>query len=110
RKYEAYILEQDIEEALNKLNEVRVLAAVRMGKQGIYELNKRIEQYLAHKNLIKPHHAFYENRPILVTRNYPELDLFNGDVGIVRPDERGAPKVWFMGEKDGKRQLFPVSP
>lgn len=100
-KYIEYIAEKDISTALKKLNSIRVLAAIRMGKQGIYELNRKIESILFSQNLIRPNSEFYENRPVLVTKNYHDLKLFNGDVGIVRDG-----KVWFPNG-DGVRPIAP---
>jgi exodeoxyribonuclease V alpha subunit len=100
--YRAYIREEDLKIALEKLNSLRVLAAVRMGKQGVYELNKKIESYLFSQKLILPNSEFYQNRPVIVTKNYYDLKLFNGDVGIVRDD-----KVWFP---DGPLRVRGISP
>jgi exodeoxyribonuclease V alpha subunit len=40
-------------------------------------------------------------------RNYYALGLFNGDIGIIRPDENGISKVWF---EDSNKELKPVIP
>lgn len=100
--YESYILEKDANVALKKLNSLRVLAAIRMGKQGVYELNRKIESYLFSQKLILPNSEFYENRPVIVTKNYYDLKLFNGDVGIVRKG-----KVWFPDESLDVREISP---
>jgi exodeoxyribonuclease V alpha subunit len=100
--YQAYIREEDLKIALEKLNSLRVLAAVRMGKQGVYELNKKIESYLFSQKLIQPNSEFYQNRPVIVTKNYYDLKLFNGDVGIVRDG-----KVVFPDESLGVRHISP---
>jgi len=102
KKYTSYINEIDIEKALKKMNDCRVLCAIKQTDQGIYEVNKRIQNYL--KNLYKdtnesklfnPSSELYHNQLIMVTRNQPDLSLFNGDVGIVR------------GEKDKLKVYFP---
>lgn len=105
--YEEFILEKDIVAALHKLNKLRVLCAVREGKHGLYHLNRQIESYLHRRGLIVRSGEFYENRPIIVTRNFYQLGLFNGDTGILRPDGNGIIKAWFEG-KDGKTK--PVLP
>jgi exodeoxyribonuclease V alpha subunit len=97
--YTEYIKEPDIKKALQKLNKLRVLCAIREGEQGLYNLNTAIENYLRKKKLINKNSEFYENRPIIITKNYYSLGLFNGDVGIIRPDENGVLKAWF-GERD----------
>lgn len=93
--YKAYIEEKDKNEALKKLNNLRVLCAVREGHEGVYEVNRSIELYLQKKGLLKPTGVFYENRPVMVSENNYELGLFNGDMGITRIDENGTLKVWF---------------
>lgn len=101
--FKEYIGEKDIKQALQKLNELKVLVAVREGKQGLHEINLAIEKYLTGKKWIKKDGEFYENRPVMVTSNNPELEIFNGDVGIVRIDKNGEKKIWFeiKGELKG---------
>ncbi|MBA6151456.1 exodeoxyribonuclease V subunit alpha [Gelidibacter maritimus] len=94
--YEAYIKEPDIKKAIEKLNDIRVLCAVREGKHGIYAINKRIEIYLQQKNLLRINAENYESRPILVTKNNKELNLSNGDVGIVRKGSKGNMMAYFI--------------
>ena len=67
--YKAYITEPDIKEALQKLNDVRFLCAVRKGDYGVNQYNQFIEQYLNDKGLIQPGSIFYENQPIMITQN-----------------------------------------
>ncbi|MDQ6812892.1 MAG: exodeoxyribonuclease V subunit alpha, partial [Bacteroidota bacterium] len=105
--YTAYIKEPDIKTALKKLNELRVLCAVRDGEQGLYSLNAAIENYLRKKKLINKHSEYYENRPVIVTRNYYSLGLFNGDVGLIRADENGILKVWFEGSDNELKSVLP---
>jgi len=101
-RYSDYILEPDIASAIKKLEDIRILAAVKMGKKGIYEINKQAEKILARSGLIRPYSEFYENRPLIVTKNYHELDLFNGDIGIIRDH-----KAWFLDEKGEPRSVAP---
>jgi exodeoxyribonuclease V alpha subunit len=92
---------------LDKFNQLRVLCAVREGAQGLYSLNKAIETYLSKKNLINPNNDYYENRPIIITKNYPDLKLFNGDVGIVRKDDAGNMRAWFEDSNKNIRSVMP---
>ncbi|MEJ7685082.1 MAG: hypothetical protein WKG06_46005 [Segetibacter sp.] len=48
--YTEYIKEPDIKEALQKLNQLRILCAVREGEKGLYNLNTAIENYLRKKS------------------------------------------------------------
>ena len=105
--FETYINEGDITQALQKLNSQRILCAVWEGEQGVTHLNTLVEEYLKSKKLIRITSDFYENRPIMVSRNYYDLGLFNGDTGIIRPDENGNLKAWFSDGKGGVRDVLP---
>jgi len=105
--YKAYIGEPDPRKALELLNKQRLLCAVREGSQGLYQLNRRIERYLEERKLIRFTGEFYEHRPLIVTRNYYNLGLFNGDVGIVRKDDRGQLRVFFEDSKGELRSVLP---
>jgi exodeoxyribonuclease V alpha subunit len=105
--YSAFIVEKDIRAALHLLNDLRVLCAIREGEEGLYAINRTIEKILHDKRLIRVNADFYENRPIILTRNYYEHGLFNGDTGIVRPDENGALMAWF---EDSNGELKAVLP
>ena len=106
--YSSFILEKDILIALKKLNNLKVLCAVREGEKGLYAINNKIQTFLVKKNLIKLTGDFYENRPIMVNSNDYELGLFNGDVGIVRPDANNELKVWFEIKGEAK-SFIPAS-
>lgn len=105
--YADYIAEQDIASALQKMNKLRVLCAVREGEQGLYLLNKKIENYLERKKLIRVNAPFYENRPVMVTANNYTAGLFNGDTGIVRTDSRGVLQVYFEDSENGLKAVLP---
>jgi exodeoxyribonuclease V alpha subunit len=102
KKYTAYITESDIDKALKEMNDCRVLCAVKQTNEGVYQVNERIQNYLKNyykdkneSHLFNPSSELYHNQLIMVTRNQPDLNLFNGDVGIVR------------GEKDKLKVYFP---
>jgi len=102
-----YIVEKSIATALRKFNRLRVLCAVREGDHGLYELNRRIEEFLRRKGLIKQSGDFYEHRPVMVTRNNYRLGLYNGDTGILRFDDDGILRAWF---ENAEGSLVPVLP
>jgi exodeoxyribonuclease V alpha subunit len=105
--YETFIAEKDITTALKLLNAQRVLTAVREGPQGLYSINKQIEKYLHDKRLINAHTEFYQNRPVILTRNYYEHGLFNGDTGIIRADENGVLMAWFEDSTGALKAVLP---
>ncbi len=100
--YKEYIIDNDINSALKSLNNNRVLCAVKDTDQGVNRLNSVIEQKLAAKGLLKLDKVFYHNRPIMITKNNPELQVYNGDIGIIRDD-----KAYF---NVGKEELLVIQP
>jgi exodeoxyribonuclease V alpha subunit len=105
--YSAFVVEKDIRKALQLLNELRVLCAIREGEEGLYAINKNIEKILHDKRLIRVNAEFYENRPIILTRNYYEHGLFNGDTGIIRTDEQGMLMAWFEDSNGELKGILP---
>ncbi|TAH03425.1 MAG: exodeoxyribonuclease V subunit alpha [Sphingobacteriales bacterium] len=105
--YEEYIHESDIKIALQKFNKLRILCAIRESDQGLYALNKNVEKYLSSENLIDTRSEFYNHRPIIITSNNYVLELFNGDIGLIRPDEDGELKAWFEGENGEIKSVLP---
>jgi len=106
--YEEFINEKDIKKALKKLNKIRVLCAVREGEHGVRSINLKIEKYLQQKGCLNINGIFYENRPIIITQNYYDLNLFNGDVGIIRADEKGVLKAWFENSEKDLKSYSPA--
>ena len=109
-KYKDYILEERIDEALRKLNIVRFLCVTRENDHSVSEYNKKIQNFLAGK--IKGFHpkseSFYQNQPVIITRNDYNLQVFNGDVGIIREKETRDGKALFahFETTDGKIKVI----
>ena len=95
--YKEYILEEDIKEALKKLNLVRFLCVTRENDNSVTDFNKRIQYFLSKKiEGFKPKsEGFYNNQPVIITKNDYKLGIFNGDVGIIREKETEAGKALF---------------
>jgi exodeoxyribonuclease V alpha subunit len=93
-------------DALRRLGDFRILCALRAGPHGVVNLNRLAEQSLADACLISPNKTFYAGRPLIVLRNDYSLRLFNGDTGIVLPDERGELRAFFA-EDGGVRSIPP---
>ena len=68
-------------QVLGAQTELQVLCARRDGPSGVSGWNQRIERGMG----LGPAAGWYAGRPIMVTRNNPDLGLFNGDVGVVVP-------------------------
>jgi exodeoxyribonuclease V alpha subunit len=75
-------------EALSILSDARILCATNVGPAGTEQIGRRVEAALARAG-VSTRGAHYHGRPLLITRNDYELDLFNGDIGIVWNTEGG---------------------
>lgn len=78
-------------EVLHSFEDFQLLCAVRRGAWGVEGLNERVARVLHNAGLIDSQQAWYEGRPVLVTRNDYGLGLMNGDIGIALrlPDDQG---------------------
>jgi exodeoxyribonuclease V alpha subunit len=82
------------EDALAALSGFRLLTPLRLGPHGVESLNRLVERGIADRGHAKSG-EWYVGRPVLVTRNDYDVELYNGDVGVAFPDETGTLKVWF---------------
>lgn len=98
------------DEIFEAFNAFRVLCAHRGGPAGAVCVNRMIEAALEEKGLIDTRETWYTGRPVMVTRNDYNVQLFNGDVGITLPDADagGRLKVCFPAPDGGMRKLMPV--
>ena len=73
----------------------RILCARRSGPLGAEWFNDHIETALDREGLILPwEDGHYHGRPILMTRNDYDLQLYNGDIGVVW-GQRNQAQAWF---------------
>jgi exodeoxyribonuclease V alpha subunit len=93
--YRGYLGERDPEQRIARLGEFRLLSPHRRGLFGIDRLNVLVERVLAEAGLIAPDGAWYDGRPVMVTANDYQLQLFNGDVGVICEDAHGRLRAWF---------------
>ncbi len=94
-------------EALQVLNRNRILCALREGQAGVEGVNALAEHLFRRRGVIGPGQLFYRGMPLMIQRNDYSLGLFNGDTGILWPDERRVLHAWFATE-DGLRCILPV--
>ncbi len=88
----------------------RILCPHRAGASGVERLNRRVEEALAARGLIRPASPWYVGRPVMVTRNDHVLRLYNGDVGLVvpDPDDGSRTAVAFPSADVGERRVSPA--
>ncbi len=74
--------EEGARECLRRLGNYRVLCAQRRGPLGSEAMNRLVDHAVRARLGVAPGAAWYRGRFVIVTRNTPELDLFNGDTGV----------------------------
>lgn len=91
---------QHAKRVLKKQAQLQVICANRAGPMGVAGWNQRIEKRLG----IGPAPGWYSGRPVMVTINNPEINLYNGDVGVVVPADNE------LGGTSGQRRKDAVFP
>ncbi len=88
----------------------RVLCALREGPRGAAGINQRLTRHArdALGLAADVRSPWFAGRPVMVARNDAVARLFNGDIGIALPDERGELQVWFAERERGFRPIAPV--
>ncbi len=96
-------------QALTRLQEFRILCAVRHGPFGIENLNTIAEAVLAGAGLITPQRGPYRGQPVTITQNNYNLGLFNGDSGVILPDPEsgGELRAFFLTGQGQVRRFLP---
>jgi exodeoxyribonuclease V alpha subunit len=102
-----YVRAADPQARLDALGTFRLLCAHRHGAFGVERLGHAVERILARRAGLRPDETFYDGRPIMVTTNDYQLDLYNGDVGVVHEGADGRRRAWFPSPT-GLRALSPA--
>ena len=103
----AVIEQHTVQDALRTLQEYRVLCALHLGPCGVEQINRFIESRLVRRGNMQPNQLWYRGRPILITRNDPGTSLYNGDTGLIWPDDNGNVMAWFPDGEGGVRAVAP---
>lgn len=98
----------DPHERLAALGRFRLLSPHRLGRYGVVALNRLVEEELSRVGLVGTRDVWYDGRPIIVTENDHQLELYNGDVGLVHRDRDGLTRVVFGTAGGGLRWLSPA--
>jgi len=85
KHYRHYLHCDRVEDALHAFEQFRVLTALRQSEFGVEAINTQIINRLSQLKLIHSGEEFH-GKPIMITRNDYELDLFNGDIGLLWKD------------------------
>lgn len=98
---------QSLKDAFEQLQRFRILCPARIGPNGVHAINERIVSMLNPKR-----QRFFAGQPIMITRNHYGLGLYNGDIGLIWPDEpeqggETAPLLAWFPDADGFRPMAP---
>ena len=110
--YEGFYSEASPSGRMMALDGFRILCAHRHGAGGVDALNAEAERLLGIEGGLDLASPVQQVRPIGITRNNYELELYNGDVGVVcrNPDapERGW-RAFFLAPDGTERWFSPLS-
>ncbi|MDO9080972.1 MAG: ATP-binding domain-containing protein, partial [Desulfuromonadales bacterium] len=106
-----YLAAENPQEAMRRFANFMLLTALRQGPFGSTALNLALEQLLIRRQRIASNKLWYAGRPVMITRNAPAQDLFNGDIGLCLPDlaADGALRVFFPTATGEVRGLAPLT-
>lgn len=93
---------------LQENNQFQLLCAHRKGRWGVEELNQSIENLLRKHNLVSGQGHYYHGKSIIISRNNYQLNLFNGDIGVLVHSQSGELKAYFSTSENGIRELSPA--
>jgi exodeoxyribonuclease V alpha subunit len=104
--------ERNLAAITDAFNRFRTLCAVRDGNRGVAAINQVVSRHFR-RTLDHPldpggRSEWYPGRPVMVSNNDYVLKLFNGDIGIVLPDESGALMAYFPDRDLGFRAVAPI--
>jgi exodeoxyribonuclease V alpha subunit len=109
-----FLSESSVERAYELFNKFRIVCVHRSGYYGAEMINSMLEKSLSQYigiNSRGGYNKFYQGRPIIINENNYAMELFNGDTGIIWPDENdsGELKAFFpdtdAGENGGFRSF-----
>lgn len=99
-KFAQFAVSRDAHTALERINDFRVLCALREGPYGVERLNEYLKAHLGKWCPI----------PMMITQNDRLQAVSNGDVGVVMPDD---PKILYLpGDGEPRRirtELLPAT-
>ena len=90
--------------ALAAMGQCRWLTPVRNGKESVSELNASVERILQPGKL-NGRDIHYTGRPVMVMENDYTQRLFNGDTGVIWPDDNKQLKAWFTDDQGALRAV-----
>jgi exodeoxyribonuclease V alpha subunit len=109
-RFREYLQAGDAREILQCFERFRILCGLREGPYGVAAINPLIEKLLGQAGLIQSREKWYKGKPLLIMRNDYDLELFNGDSGVVWPDPEAGHelRVYFPGAEGVLKKFHPL--
>jgi exodeoxyribonuclease V alpha subunit len=107
--FEAIRAGESVATLFTLLYKFRLLCVLREGPFGVNALNSAITRELVRAGHIKNHTEWYPGRPVMLSRNDYQLNLYNGETGIVlpHPEQKHELAVAFQGSGEAIRWISP---
>ncbi len=105
RDFSPYMKAKDLSGAFFALSGLGVLSPLRDGQRGVVEISRNLGQILFSNYSRSPERS-QRGHPVVVLKNSSELDLSNGDVGIIPFPWWGDPgRVYFPWGEGGEKTV-----
>ncbi len=82
--------EKDPTEAFNQLERFKILCAARQGPYGVNSINSMVISILRSSGLVPLESDLFHGLPLIINTNDYALDLYNGDSGIIIPEQKNS--------------------
>ena len=105
-RYSVYLRCDSVEDALQSFEATRILCASHEGPCGDMEINRLLAERLRARGLLESGEDFH-GKPVMITVNDYELELFNGDIGLLWRDDEGVLQACFA-QLDGQVRRLPA--
>lgn len=106
--YGDYLDAETVQGAITDFSSYTFLCCVNDGIYGVTKTNELIERYLQeHRNLFAGRNL-YHNMPVLITKNNYLLNVYNGDIGLLRRSDEGLMLYLDDYEQGRERYISPA--
>ena len=111
-KYMQHITDHDdADKIFHAFDSFRVLCATRTGLSGVDFLNRLMEEFFKKGMNVPQNRSLYPGKAIMITENDYSRQLFNGDMGILLPDQEALDHWSFYFRTPENTNLFrKISP